>query len=172
MERLLTVLDRITDAGAWVAVTGCALLALLLLVEVAATSVFGFSQPYAVEYSSYLAVVTLFAGSGYALRSGSHIRVAALFAMLSTRHARVLDAACTAFALGVAALVAAGLIEQSYRSYSLSSVSYFPMATPLWIPQSGLAGGFIVLALSLFARLLRIVTGRPLPDDGVAQAEL
>lgn len=157
--RAAAFIDRLNVWAAWFAAGCCALLAAILLAEIASTSLFNYSQPYAVEYSAYLTAITLFGGTGYALRQGAHIRVALLLHYLPKRLAAALDFSCTLFALCVAGFLAYGLIELATRSYSLNSVSYFAMKTPLFIPQAGLALSISLLALALAARALRILTG-------------
>ncbi|MCH8172993.1 MAG: ATP-dependent Clp protease proteolytic subunit [Proteobacteria bacterium] len=59
----------------------------------------------------------------------------------------------------IALLLAYGLVSWAFGSWMRGSVSYFPSATPLWIPQAILALGPVVLALSLISRLIRLATG-------------
>lgn len=169
MIRLLAAIDRANEAGAWVAASSAAALAILLLTEVSTTGLANWSQPWAVEYSAYLCAIALFGGTGYALRSGAHIRVAWLLHNVPARLARALDFACTLAALWVAGFLAAGLVELAWRSYSLNSVSYFTMKTPLWIPQAALAAAVSLLALALVARTIRLILGLP-PDAPAAAA--
>lgn len=172
VERIAAAIDWLCDAGAWLAVICCALLAATLISESVATAAFSWSQPWAVEYSAYLAATTLFAGGGYTLRHGAHIRVAAVLASLPRGFARALDAACTAFALGVACFAASGLTELAFRSFKLNSVSYFTMQTPLAAPQGVLAASFWLLAAALLARCLRLLAGIRLIDEVAPPAEL
>ena len=164
MNRLLAAIDRANEAAAWFAAFCAAALAVLLLAEVALTGLFNWSQPWAVEYSAYLCAITLFGGTGYALRRGAHIRVAVVLHHLSPRAAQAIDFAVTLLALWVAGFLAAGLVELSFRSHKLDSVSYFAMQTPLWIPQAALALAVVLLVLALVARLLRLILGLA-PDD-------
>jgi TRAP-type C4-dicarboxylate transport system permease small subunit len=159
VERVATAIDRLCDAGAWVAAASCAILALMLFVESISTAAFAWSQPWAVEYAAYLCALTLFAGSGYALRHGAHIRVAVLLHYLPAGVARAIDIACTLLALWIAGFLAAGLAELAWRSHQLKSVSYFAMQTPMWIPQAALTTGVALLWLALLARALRLLAG-------------
>jgi TRAP-type C4-dicarboxylate transport system permease small subunit len=154
-------IDRLNAAGAVVAAMCCAALALLLIVEVAATSGFDWSQPWVVEYSAYLCALTLLAGSGQAMRHGAHIRVRLILALLPASVARALDLACSLAALAVAATLAYGMVELAWRSWQRESVSYFAMQTPLAIPQALLAMATLLLALALLARALRLALGEP-----------
>jgi TRAP-type mannitol/chloroaromatic compound transport system permease small subunit len=159
LSRLCLLIDRLCSAGAAVAATCCALLALMLISESIATAAFEWSQPWAVEYSAYLCALTLLAGSGYTLTRGAHIRVPIALEYLPRSVSRWLDLVCTLFAIAIVSILVAGLFDLSLRSYQRGSVSYFVMQTPLWIPQSLLAMSAILLWLALFARSVRLLIG-------------
>ena len=160
---MLTLLLRTIDALGYVGAAGaalaCAALAVMLVVEVIATSFLAWSQPWAVEYASYFLALTLFLGSAWALRTGGHIRVSALLALVPPRVARLIDLAGSIFALGVIGWVAVALVSQALRTLELGSVSYYPSRTPLVYPQALLALGFVLLALAFLARVLRLAVG-------------
>lgn len=156
LRALLRLIDALCALGAAVAAAACLALAVMLIVEVVLTSFFAYSQPWAVEYSGYLLAATLFAGAGWTLGQGGHIRVAALIDLLPPRVFRFTDLAASVFALGVAGFVAMATVENTWRSVERGSVSYYPTATPIWIPQSVLAAGWIILTLGLVARIIRL----------------
>jgi len=167
IDRFLRASDRIAYSTAIVAALACLAMAAMLFVEVITTSFFAWSQPWAVEYSTYLLAMTLFLGSGWALRAGGHIRVNALLTLLPPPLVRLLDLLGTAFALGVIGFAAAALVEQAIRTYKLGSVSYFPQETPLVVPQALLALAFVVMALAFLTRLVRLLRRQaPELDEG------
>ncbi|MCX7684731.1 MAG: TRAP transporter small permease [Acetobacteraceae bacterium] len=146
------------------------LLALLLIAEVLLTSFFATSQPWVIEYAIFLQAAVLFAGSGWALRQGAHIRVSVLLAALPAGPRRLLDMAATAFALGILAFAAWALLQQWLRSLDLGSRSFYPMQTPLWIPQGVLTLGVWLLVLALAARLVRLARNEPAEAPGAPGA--
>jgi TRAP-type C4-dicarboxylate transport system permease small subunit len=168
VERVAAAIDWACEAGAWLAAAACLTLAFMLIAEVVATSLAGWSQPWAVEYSAYLCAIALFGGSGYALRQGAHIRVGIVLALVPARIRRPLDLACTLAALVVAGILCGALGELTVRSYRLASVSYFAMQTPLWVPQGALALSVAILVLALAARAGRLAIGAG-PDHPGAQ---
>ncbi|MFM8548815.1 MAG: TRAP transporter small permease subunit [Betaproteobacteria bacterium] len=103
------LIDAANLAGAMVAAASCALLAVMLIAEVATTSLFAWSQPWAVEYGAYLCAFTLMAGSGYALRHGTHIRVMLILEYSPRRMRRPVELFCTLGALAVATMLTWGL---------------------------------------------------------------
>ena len=167
MNWLLRAIDRICLAGAVFAACAVSALALMLLAEVFFTSVVGWSQPWGVEWAAYLCAMTLFAGSGYALGQGSHIRVEIYTSVLPRRWTRWVDLGCCVFALGVAVMLAYGLIVLTLKSYTTNSVSYFAMKTPMAIPQGLVAASVCILVLGLAARALRLCLNQP-PQQSTA----
>lgn len=163
LSRLCAAIDRANEWGAWFAAACCAALAAMLIVEVGVTSKVGWSQPWAVEYASYLCAVTLFGGAGYALRHSSHIRVAVALEYFPQPLVRVLDFVCTAGAIAITGILAYGFYDLAARSFERGSKSYFTMQTPLWIPQGMLAIGVFLLLAALIARAIRILIGEA-PD--------
>ncbi|WP_235961186.1 TRAP transporter small permease [Falsiroseomonas selenitidurans] len=170
---MLRTVDALCTAGAWVAAVSAGLLALMLILEVVATSFLDWSQPWAVEYAIYLQCFVLFCGSGWTLRQGGHIRVAVLLQGLPPAAARLLDMAGCVFAIGMIGFASTTLWQQLLRSHDFGSTSYYPMATPVWMPQALLTLGVTLLLLAFCARLVRLLrheapdAGPGLPHGGV-----
>jgi TRAP-type C4-dicarboxylate transport system permease small subunit len=160
---LLRGIDVACGIGAAVAAVSAALLALILITEVVATSFFAWSQPWAIEYAIYLQCFVLFCGAGWTLRQGGHIRVGILLQALPGPAVRMLDMLGSVFAIGVTGFASWTLWQQSIRTFEFGSTSYYPMATPIWIPQTLLTLGVTLLLLAFVARLIRLVFGQA-PD--------
>jgi TRAP-type C4-dicarboxylate transport system permease small subunit len=161
MRLVLKTIDAICLAGAVVAALAIAVIAAMLIVEVVVTSRFGWSQPWVVEYSGYGLAAALFAGSGWALRQDGHIRVTILFQALPDGLRRVVDILCTLAALAITVYAARALVIFALRSAELGSVSTYVTRTPLVYPQALLAASFVILALALTGRLIRLFAGLP-----------
>jgi TRAP-type C4-dicarboxylate transport system permease small subunit len=157
MRSFLRLIDALNAAGAAVAALACGALAVMLIVEVISTSFLAWSQPWAVEYSGYLLCATLFAGTGWTLRQGGHIRVTLLTQALPPAGRRWADLLGTVFALGVASFMTWASVGNALRSLERGSVSYYPSRTPLVLPQSVLALGLALLVLALLARAIRLL---------------
>ncbi|MFO7854049.1 MAG: TRAP transporter small permease [Paracoccaceae bacterium] len=170
MRPLLRVIDALNAGGAAVAALACFALAVMLIVEVIATSFLAWSQPWAVEYAAYLLCATLFAGSGWTLRQGGHIRVTLLTQALPEGARRLADLIGTVFAIGVASFMTWASAENALRSFERGSVSFYPSRTPLVLPQSVLAIGLLLLTLALVARAIRLMLDEP-PEDEPAVAK-
>ncbi|MEM9047943.1 MAG: TRAP transporter small permease [Pseudomonadota bacterium] len=164
MRAILRLLDLVCAFGAAIAALACLSLAVMLIVEVITTSFMAYSQPWAVEYSSYLLAPVLFAGAGWTLGRGGHIRVAVLTQFLPVRGRWLADLLASVFGFGVSLFVALALVEYTARSYEVGSQSTYPTRTPIWMPQAVLTFGWAVLVLGLTARILRLLTGRAAED--------
>jgi TRAP-type C4-dicarboxylate transport system permease small subunit len=143
---------------------------LLGLVELFMRSVVGVSLSFAVEYSGYLLILSLFLGSGWTLRQGGHIRVSLLSERLGPDARRALDLIASLAGLAVAGFMAFALWRFALGTWQRGTLSYFPSATPLAYPQILLAMGPTILALALSARLIRLVR-REAPDLGATATE-
>jgi TRAP-type C4-dicarboxylate transport system permease small subunit len=161
----LRTIDFACLAGAWIGAASCLLLSAMLIVEVAATSFFAWSQPWAVEYSMYFQAMVLFAGSGWAFRQGAHVRVTLLFAILPRSLAYILDLLGSVFTLGLCGYLTVALVDQALRTISLGSRSYYPSETLLAWPQGALAASFVLLTLAISARIVRLLVGDEPPED-------
>ena len=159
MTFVLKFIDRVCLFAAAAAAVLLSVLFFLGLTEIVLRSAFRISLPFAVEYAGYLLVLVLFLGSGWTLAQGGHIRVTLLTEHVSQRFAHRLDIVCTAIALFIAGLWTVSMIDFAVGTWQRGTVSYFASETPLAIPQGLLAVGPCVLALALFARLVRLHRG-------------
>ena len=93
---------------------------------------------------------------GWTLSEGKHIRLALFSGKLGPGGAKLLEFLAVLFSMAVSSLLTIGLIAWAWGSYTKGAVSYFPSATPLWIPQAIFSIGPLILSLSLLGRLLRL----------------
>ena len=135
------------------------------------TSFFSYSQPWAVEYSGYLLAATLFAGAGWTLSHGGHIRVAIFLQLLTPPVFRMVDLTLSLFALGIAGYVSLALVDNAIRSFERGTVSFYLSATPVWMPQTLLAVSWIILCMGLLARVIRLATGQRAQLSGQSEIE-
>jgi len=159
IDRLLAGIDALALLAARLAAGLLAALFLIGFAELAARAIFDRSLGFALEYGGYLVTHVLLLGSARALGTGGHIRITLLLDRLSARARATVDFAATAAAFAAASMLAVALILYTAETATIGARSYFPSATPLWMPQALLAAGPVVLALALFARLVRLYRG-------------
>ena len=140
-------LDRLYDAAAAVAaLCMVGLLAMVLLsvvgrqfhVYVAGTD----------AYAGYLMAGAGFLALAHTLKRGEHIRVTLLLSALDGGTRRALELWALFAASLLALLFAYYACKLSWQSYAFHDVSTGNDATPLWLPQLGMAIGTLILAIA------------------------
>ncbi len=159
MTGLFRVISWAEKTGAFLAALSIALLFILGLSEILLRTFAGYSLPVSLEYSGYLVAFSFFLGLGWTLSEGKHIRLALFEKQLGP--ARMLDLTATLLALVIVTVFTIALITWAAGSYTKGTVSFFPSATPLWIPQAIFSIGPFILTLSVLGRLLRLVLKLP-----------
>lgn len=159
MRALLTGIDRFVALCGRLAAVALVALFALLLTEIFLRSVVGYSLPFVVEYTGYLVALSFLWGAGWTLMTGGHVRVSVLTGLLSAAARRRLDLVVSALVLILALLLLFAWGHWTLGSYVRGSLSYFPTATPLAIPQALLALGPLGLSLAALARLIRLFRG-------------
>jgi TRAP-type C4-dicarboxylate transport system permease small subunit len=154
-NRLLRLIDGISRICAIAAAIMVVALALLILAQIAATSLLGRGMEFAFEYGTYLLVLIVFAGAPHAMRTGGHIRVSLILNKTGPRVRRALEIACTAIALAIAVYIGVAVTRMALQSLATGSRSYLPSQTPLGCPQMLLAAAIWIFALQIAARLFR-----------------
>lgn len=158
VRRLLKTVDVLARIDGWIGALCLACLCLLMIagivVRTLSTMVSWFPKdiPTAWEYSSYLMAVTFTFGAALTLRAGGHIRVRLLLSNSSPIVVRALELIATIIALAFAVFFSVAMGRFAMRAYVLDERS-LASSTPLWIPESLVAFGAVLLALQLLARL-------------------
>ncbi len=122
-------------------------LLIMVLLSIAGRQ-FGFHLPGTDAYAGYLMAGSGFLALAHTLKRGEHIRVTLLLHHLSGRVRRALEL----WALGAGALLALLFawysVRLAWQSHLFNDISTSNDATPLWLPQLGMAIGAVVMALA------------------------
>lgn len=111
-------------------------------------------------YAGYAMAACGFLALAHTFKRGEHIRVTLLLQAASPRVKRLLDI-WSLFAAGVlAGALAFYAVRLTYQSWDFNDVSTGNDATPLWIPQIGMAVGAIVLFIALLDDLVLELRGK------------
>lgn len=158
-------LDRLFTATGFLA--GIFMIATLLAVL---SSIFGRFIPAlgldgADAYAGYCMAASAFLALATTLRRGEHIRVTLFINRLPPAAYRWLDAFCHLFALAISSAMAWYSIRLVQQSLEFKDISTGLDATPLWIPQLGMALGTTVLALAFVVDLIDVLAGRKVRDS-------
>ena len=147
-----TFFDRLFEAAGWLA--GLFMIGTLLTVL---SSILGRMMPIfelhgADAYAGYCMAASAFLALATTLRRGEHIRVTLVINRLSPSAYRWLDTFCHVVALIVACTLAFYSVRLVHQSLLFNDIATGLDATPLWIPQLGMAAGTCVLALAFAVR--------------------
>lgn len=142
------------------------LVAIAVLVLLSITSrLLGYSIPGLSAYAGYCMAASSFLALAYTFEHGGHIRVAIVLQNLRGRGRRLAELWCLSAGLFLAGYLAWFSIKMVRVSLEIGDVSQAPDATPLWIPQLGMAIGATVLAIALLDRLIAVARGAPPVTD-------
>ena len=166
MRRLL---DALYDGAAWLA--ALFMIGLLGMVLLAIVSrLLHFHVPGTDAYAGYLMAGAGFLALAHTLKRGEHIRVTLLLGRLQGGARRGLEIWALAAATALAALFAFYSVRLAWQSRQFNDISTSNDATPLWIPQLGMAIGTTILFIAFVDELVLELRGRrshAVPDEAV-----
>jgi len=113
------------------------------------------------DFAGFSMAASSFLGLAYTLRANEHIRMTLVLHHTRPLARRALEIACLAIAAFLVGLFAWFTCDMTLTSYELNDVSQGLVPVPLWIPQSGIALGLVVLAIAFVDDLVAAVRGRP-----------
>ncbi len=151
------VLDGLYNlAGVLAALCLIAILTLIVIQMVARWT--GEVFPGAPDYAGYAMAAASFLAFANALNKGSHIRVSILLNAMGERGRLILEIWCFAIGAAVAWYVSYFTYRMLGFAIKFNDVSQGQDATPLWIPQSAMLIGMIILAIALTDNLITLLT--------------
>ncbi len=111
------------------------------------------------DFAGFCLAATSFLGLAWTFRQNEHIRMTLLVHHTRPALRRVLEIVCLvagAFLVGYFAWYSCDMTVTSYR---IADVSQGLVAVPLWIPQSGMALGLVVLEIAVVDDLVVLLAG-------------
>jgi TRAP-type C4-dicarboxylate transport system permease small subunit len=93
----------------------------------------------------YLYMWTMLAAASYTLQSGKHINVDLVIVHLSRRIKALFEITTSAIGAVFCAIVAVQAYEMIAVTLRFGKVTATPLRVPMWIPQSALLIGFLLL---------------------------
>ncbi|HEX6959614.1 MAG TPA: TRAP transporter small permease [Ferrovibrio sp.] len=155
------ILDPLYRACGWLA--GLFMIALLITILL---SIFGRLAGFYLRgldaYAGYCMGASSFLALGYAFGHGDHIRVTLVIQRLTGTTRRGFELFCLLLALAMSGAFAFYSCKMVWWSYKFHDISQSNDATPLWIPQLGMAIGTAVFALSILDELILVLRGKAL----------
>jgi TRAP-type C4-dicarboxylate transport system permease small subunit len=167
MRRLL---DGLYDGAAWLAALFMVGLLLMVLLSVV-SRLLHFHVPGTDAYAGYLMAASGFLALAHTLKRGEHIRVTLLLGSLRGGARRGFEIWALFAASALASLTAFYSMRLVWQSKAFNDISTGNDATPLWLPQLGMAVGTTILALAFIDELVLELRGRRATADVAARNE-
>lgn len=127
---------------------------------------FGVLVPSADDFAGYCMAASAFLGLAPTLRTGGHIRIAMLLAVLGPRSSRFAESIAILVGIALFAMLAYNTTLQNFIAYQNQEMSTGIVPIPVWVPQLGMTIGVIIMLVALVDELLRVLRG-----GGVARHE-
>jgi TRAP-type C4-dicarboxylate transport system permease small subunit len=148
----------------YLSAAGLAALFLIGLLGMVLLSIVGrqlhFHVPGTDAYAGYLMAASGFLALAHTLKRGEHIRVTLLLGTLHGRWKKGLEIWALAFAGALSTMIAYYSCRLAWQSHTFHDISTASDATPLWLPQLGMAIGTVILAIALLDELLLEITNQ------------
>ena len=158
------ILDRLFTWAGWLA--GLFMIATLAMVL---ASIFGrllaIRVPGVDAYAGYCMAASSFLALAHTLRRGEHIRVTLILNHLGPKARRTLEILCHGAALLLSGALAWFSVRLAWQSWSFHDISTGLDATPLWIPQLGMAAGTLLFCLAFAQDLVDLLRGKELRSE-------
>jgi TRAP-type C4-dicarboxylate transport system permease small subunit len=153
MRSILNFLDHIYRIAGILA--GIALVFLLVLVLYSIVArMFGLFAGGATDFAGYVMAASSFLALAYTFRGNGHIRVQLLIQAMTGGRRRAVEIFCLAIMSAATAFVAFYMSRLALESYEFGERSEGADAVLLWIPQTPVAIGAILLAVAVIHTLL------------------
>ena len=161
-------LDALYDGAAALAAVFMVLLLVMVLLSILGRQLH-FHLPGTDAYAGYMMAAAGFLALAHTLKRGEHIRVTLLLTALHGKARRGLEVWALAAASALAALSAFYSCRLAWQSHQFHDISTGNDATPLWIPQLGMAVGTVILLIAFIDELVLELRGqRVLPSSDEA----
>ena len=157
-------LNKHYDAAAWAAalmMIGTLLMVVLGMVDRYVTINFRGTDMYA----GYCMASAGFLALAHTLKKNEHIRVTLLINSVPPAAKRVLELWSLTAAVLLSGLFCFYAIKLSYQSWDFHDISTGNDATPLWLPQIGMAAGALVLLIAFIDELVLEIRGQRVSID-------
>jgi TRAP-type C4-dicarboxylate transport system permease small subunit len=167
---LRAVVERCNFALGMVSGLGILLMGLILTYEVLCRYLLNAPTIWAQETSIYLYMWTMLAAASYTLQTGKHVHVDLVVDRLPARPRLALEAMTSAVGSVFCGVVSVQAYEMIAATVRFGKVSATPLRVPLWIPQSALLMGFVLLTFQFaFLVMDRVVALKARGGEGGAR---
>jgi TRAP-type C4-dicarboxylate transport system permease small subunit len=168
---LRRALDALYDGAAWLAALCMIGLLLMVLLSIVSRQLH-FHVPGTDAYAGYLMAASGFLALAHTLKRGEHIRVTVLLGLLRGGARRGIEVWALSAASALALLSAFYSARLVWQSRTFNDISTGNDATPLWLPQLGMAIGSAILAIAFIDELVLELRGQRVDHSGADAAHI
>jgi TRAP-type C4-dicarboxylate transport system permease small subunit len=122
------------------------------------------------SYAGYFMASASFLALAGTLAKGDHIRVTLVIGRLTGNARRGFELFCLVMAVAISGAFAFYSVKMAWWSYKFNDVSTSNDATPLWIPQIGMALGTVVFCIAFIEELVLVLLGRQIEKPAAEMA--
>ncbi len=134
------------------------LIAVLSLAQICGR-LLGFAAYSFDDFAGFCMAASSFLGLAHTYRRNEHIRVALVVDRFSGGKRRLLETLCLTASTFLIGFFAWYAIDMAWTSYAINDVSQGLVPVPLWLPQSGMALGLLIMSIALFDDLVAVLAG-------------
>lgn len=149
------LIKHLTDFGLYASMVTIVIMMLMVTAETIMRTFFRVSMMVADEFAGYMLVWFVFWGIGYCLRTGSLLRVAVIYSRLSDLQQRALQVVFDIFSLAVSVILCYQLGRLWVHTWQMKVISVTQAEIPVWIPQTVMPIGMLILIAALLVALRR-----------------
>ena len=122
-------------------------------------SAIGLAIPSYADFTGFFLAASSFLALAYTLRDGGHIRVSLFIQNVGPRTRHFIELWCLVLALATSAYFSWYTGHLVYESLKFNDLSAGMIAVPIWIPQSAMLAGLIILTIALIDEFVSVLTG-------------
>ncbi len=120
----------------------------------------GLTIPSYADFTGFFLAAASFLALAYTLRQGGHIRVTLVISHLGRRARHIFEIWCLLLATAVTVYFTWYTFSLTRESFVYHDLSPGMVAVPIWIPQSAMFLGLLILSIALLDELAAALRGR------------
>ncbi len=153
-----TVLDGLYRLCGILAGFFLVMIAVIILAQIASREL-NLALPSTDDFAGFTMAASAFLGLAPTLRSGAHIRVTLLIGFMPKGPRRGAELLCLVIAIALLGYFSWYAVNMTWESYVFNDRSAGVLPIPLWIPQTGMSLGIIVLTIAFLDDLVTVLRG-------------
>ncbi len=158
MKKIADIIDKISKIGAYISAFFMLLIVTIICVEIFLRSAFDKSLLITDEFSAYFMVASIFYGLAYTLKEGKHIKITLITSRIKNKKISLIwDIVVYLLGFALSAYACYFALQMVIETKNLDMRADSIAETPLWIPETSVFIGFLLLSLQFISLIIRRV---------------